>query len=64
MRERGRLSSQWRSVGIAAEAVAELVEKGYRVVATHGNGPQVGMLLEWMYKASCDSSDRFLWMQL
>lgn len=51
-------------MGIAAEAVAELVEKGYRVVATHGNGPQVGMLLEWMYKASCDSSDRFLWMQL
>ncbi|BES82230.1 carbamate kinase [Pyrodictium abyssi] len=46
------LSSQWRSVRIAAEAVAGLVEKGYRVVVTHGNGPQVGALLEWMYRAS------------
>ncbi|ALL01870.1 Carbamate kinase [Pyrodictium delaneyi] len=52
-----RLSSQWRNVRIAAEAVAELVERGYRVVVTHGNGPQVGMLLEWMYKASRGSSE-------
>ncbi|WP_236698179.1 carbamate kinase [Pyrodictium occultum] len=40
------LDSQWRNVRAAAEAVARLVERGYRLVVTHGNGPQVGAVLE------------------
>jgi carbamate kinase len=43
--EQGTSTEQFRNVQRAAEAVAELVAGGYRVVVTHGNGPQVGNLL-------------------
>ena len=43
------LEAQWRNVLVAARDVADLVEAGYRVVVTHGNGPQVGAILEWAY---------------
>jgi len=43
--EQGTSTEQFRNVQRAAEAVAELVASGYRVVVTHGNGPQVGNLL-------------------
>src|SRR5579859_340456 len=43
--EQGTSTEQFRNVQRAAEAVAELVVRGYRVVVTHGNGPQVGSLL-------------------
>jgi carbamate kinase len=45
------LEAQWRRVREAARAVAGLVEKGYRVAVTHGNGPQVGLILEWVHAA-------------
>lgn len=35
---------QRRNVRVAAEALAELIRAGHRLVVTHGNGPQVGML--------------------
>ncbi len=34
---------QRRNVGVAAEAIAAL-DRDYRIVITHGNGPQVGLL--------------------
>ncbi len=43
--ERGTSAEQFANVARAAEALAELVERGYRLVITHGNGPQVGSLL-------------------
>ncbi len=46
--ERGTIEDYLRNASYAAKAIAYLVEKGYRVVVTHGNGPQVGVLLEWM----------------
>ncbi len=46
--ERGTYEEYLRNASYAAKAVAYLVEKGLRVVVTHGNGPQVGVLLEWM----------------
>lgn len=49
LRKNDRLSEQWRNVSIASTVVAKLVEDGYDIVLTHGNGPQVGILLEWMY---------------
>lgn len=43
--ERGTSAEQFANVARAAEAIADLVERGDRVVITHGNGPQVGSLL-------------------
>jgi carbamate kinase len=37
--------SQNRAVAAAAEQIADLVQEGYDVLLTHGNGPQVGNLL-------------------
>ncbi|MCE4621350.1 MAG: carbamate kinase [Desulfurococcales archaeon] len=44
--ERGHPSEQWRNARSAAKALVEVVEKGYKLVITHGNGPQVGYLME------------------
>src|SRR5439155_26190931 len=43
--EQATSAEQFRNVQQAADALAELVERGYRLVITHGNGPQVGSLL-------------------
>ena len=43
--EQGTSAEQFANVRHAAEAIAALVERGDRVVITHGNGPQVGSLL-------------------
>ncbi len=42
----GRLEDQWRAVRGTAEAVARLAAEGWRLVVTHGNGPQVGVALQ------------------
>ena len=39
------LDDQARAVAMACVAVADLAQKGWRVVVTHGNGPQVGFIL-------------------
>ncbi|MEB3756888.1 MAG: carbamate kinase [Desulfurococcales archaeon] len=39
---------QWMNAKIAAKQIVNLYSKGYNIVVTHGNGPQVGMILEWM----------------
>jgi carbamate kinase len=38
------LHEQMIAVKSAAKAIADLIEDGYDVVVTHGNGPQVGMI--------------------
>jgi len=38
------LHEQMIAVKTAAIAIADLIEDGYEVVVTHGNGPQVGMI--------------------
>jgi len=38
------LHEQMTAVKSAAKAIADLVEDGFEVVITHGNGPQVGMI--------------------
>jgi len=38
------LHEQMIAVKSAAKAIADLIEDGYEVVITHGNGPQVGMI--------------------
>ena len=46
--QKGYAWEQWSNVKNAMKQVADIIEKGYRVVLTHGNGPQVGNILEWM----------------
>jgi len=36
---------QYRAAGETARHIAPIVKEGYRVVVTHGNGPQVGFIL-------------------
>jgi len=36
---------QYRAVGETTRHIAHIVAEGYRVVVTHGNGPQVGFIL-------------------
>lgn len=42
------VKEQWRRVYEAAEQLAKIVLRGYKVLITHGNGPQIGNILEWM----------------
>jgi len=43
--EPGTYEEQLRAVRRTAEQLAEMVARGYELVITHGNGPQVGNLL-------------------
>lgn len=43
--QRGTYEEQLQNVQICSEKLAELVGEGYKLVVTHGNGPQVGNLL-------------------
>jgi carbamate kinase len=42
--EKGTVEEQMKNVSIACKQIAEIAKKGYKVVITHGNGPQVGNL--------------------
>ncbi len=43
--EKPTQENQMRNVAITAKGMADLIEKGYDIVITHGNGPQVGDIL-------------------
>jgi carbamate kinase len=43
--ENGTAEEQWKNVRNACEQILEFIVSGYRVVLTHGNGPQAGNLL-------------------
>lgn len=43
--EEGNIHEQFANTRQSVEAVAELITMGYRVLVTHGNGPQVGNAL-------------------
>ena len=43
---KGTPGEQWETVKAAAREIARIASNGSRVVVTHGNGPQVGYLLE------------------
>jgi len=44
-REHMNVLDQYRAAGETSRNIAPIVNKGYRVVVTHGNGPQVGFIL-------------------
>jgi carbamate kinase len=43
--ERGTTEEQFHNVDVTARQIAKIVKAGYRLVLTHGNGPQAGALL-------------------
>lgn len=43
--QRGTYEEQLETVGATASILVNLIEQGYELVLTHGNGPQVGNLL-------------------
>ena len=43
--QKGTFEDQYGNVEKTARKIADLIEKGYRIVLTHGNGPQVGATL-------------------
>lgn len=45
---RGSPAEQWETVRRAARSIIPILDEGARLVVTHGNGPQVGYLLEAM----------------
>ena len=38
-------NEMWKHVQDACKSVLTLLNEGYRVILTHGNGPQIGRLL-------------------
>jgi carbamate kinase len=42
--EKGTFTEQMLNVATASSQIAEIARKGYKIVITHGNGPQVGNL--------------------
>ncbi len=62
--ERGTIAEQMANTRRTAHAIVRLVEDGYRLVVTHGNGPQVGAALlrseraaDQVYSQSLDVCD-------
>ena len=49
--EVGTPENYWRNAYRAAETIVRIVKEGYRVAITHGNGPQVGVIMEWMERS-------------
>jgi carbamate kinase len=43
--QKGTFEDQYANVQKTAKKIADLTEQGYRIVITHGNGPQVGATL-------------------
>jgi len=43
--EHSTVFDQYRACGETSDRIADIVAEGYRVVITHGNGPQVGFIL-------------------
>jgi carbamate kinase len=50
--EKGTIAEQWVNARRTAHAIVQLIGSGYRIVVTHGNGPQVGAQLLRSERAS------------
>jgi carbamate kinase len=50
--ETGTVAEQWANARRTAAAIVQLIRDGYRLVVTHGNGPQVGAQLLRSERAS------------
>ena len=50
--EKGNIHQQFANTRSSMKEIYKLIEKDYRVILTHGNGPQVGNLMLMGDKAS------------
>jgi carbamate kinase len=50
--QKGTIAEQLANTGRTARAIAALIRDGFRLVVTHGNGPQVGAALLRSERAS------------
>jgi len=46
--QKGTIQEQWENVRKVATVITEVIRRGHKVILTHGNGPQVGNILEMM----------------
>ncbi|AFZ71046.1 carbamate kinase [Caldisphaera lagunensis DSM 15908] len=46
--DKGTVDEQWRNIKDAAEIISSIIKENDELILTHGNGPQVGYLLEVM----------------
>lgn len=46
--EKGTPENYWKNAYRSAEFLVKIINEGYKVAITHGNGPQVGIIAEWM----------------
>lgn len=53
------IENQIKNVKVAVKPIAQLIKDGYKVIVTHGNGPQVGRLLIQNEKADSDETPAF-----
>lgn len=49
--EAGTVENYWKNAYRAAKTIVKIVKEGYKVAITHGNGPQVGIIAEWMERS-------------
>jgi carbamate kinase len=50
----GTIDEQFEQVSATAEVLCDAIERGYQLVVTHGNGPQVGNILRRVELASSE----------
>lgn len=43
--DRGTINEQIENIRIVCVKIVDLIQQGYQVIITHGNGPQVGQTL-------------------
>lgn len=55
----GNLTEQMTAVKETSKAIADLIEAGYEVILSHGNGPQVGMIQLAMEELSLKDSKKY-----
>jgi carbamate kinase len=55
----GNLTEQMTAVKETSMAIADLIEAGYEVILSHGNGPQVGMIQLAMEELSLSAPDKY-----
>jgi len=54
------LPEQMIAVKQTARAIADLIEDGHRVILSHGNGPQVGMIQKAMAELTRSEPDKYI----
>lgn len=57
--EKPTYENQMKNIETATNNIIELIKSGYKVVVTHGNGPQVGRLLIQNEKADSEETPAF-----